>query len=71
MVVIPIIYITPKQANATFPFVLVDLQHNIFLSRNDILGFLDKVDRDICEITTNLASEHLSLEVTSEQPEKI
>ena len=72
MVVIPTIHILPKQAAKIATFVLVNLLiGSIILSKNKILGFLDKVDRKICEITMGVAAETLKLEVTSGQSEKL
>ena len=70
MAIIPVIHITPKQTDTTVPFVLINLStKSFFLSKCEILGFLDQTDTEICEIMTNLASEPLALDVTYEQLE--
>ena len=70
MVIIPVIHITPKQIDTIVSFVIIKLSTTIiFISKHEILGFLDQRDTEICKITTCLAFELLALEVRSEQPE--
>ena len=67
MVIMPVIHIMPKQADAVVPFVINNLSTKcIFLAKCEILGFLDQTDTEICEIMTSSASEPLAVEVTSE-----
>ena len=71
-VVIPAIHITTTQGNTIVQFLLVNLSTDIiFLSKNKILGLLDKSDSEIYEIPTSSASETLTLEVTSKQSENV
>ena len=70
MVIIPVIHITPKQTDTIDPFFIITLStESIFLSKSEILGFLDRTNTEICEIMNNMSSKPLALEVTSEQPE--
>ena len=70
MVIMLVIHITLKQTNTIFPFVIINLStKSVFLSKHNILGFLDQTDTMICEIMTSMALEPLALEVTSEQLE--
>ena len=70
MVIIPIIHITPKQADTISPFIIINLStKSIFLPKHDSLGFLDQTDTRICDITASFALEPLAVEVTSEQLE--
>ena len=70
MVIMHVIHIAPKQTNTIVSFVIINLStESIFLSKCEMLGFLDQTDTDMCEIMTSLAMELLALEVTSEQPE--
>ena len=56
--------------DATIPFIIINMStESIFLSKCEVLGFLDQRDIEICEIMTSSALEPLALEVTAEQPE--
>ena len=60
----------PMQTNTTNPFIIINLSiESIFLAKCKVLGFLDQVDPEICEITTSSALKPLALGVTAEQPE--
>ena len=51
-------------------FVLVNLcRESISLAKNEILGFLDKEDVDICKITTSTSSKPLTPGATQKQSE--
>ena len=70
MVIIPVIHITPTQADNIVPFIVINLStESISLSKHEFLGFLDQRDTEICKIMTHLALESLAIEVTSEQLE--
>ena len=65
-----VIHITPTQTDTIIPFVIINLSTKfIFLSKHEVLGFLDQTDTEICEIMTCSALEPLALEATAEQPE--
>ena len=54
LVVIPAIHIVTEHVNTTVPVVLINLStESIFLDKNEILGFLDKVHVEIYKITTH------------------
>ena len=42
----------------------------IFLDKNEVLGFLDKINVDICKNMTGTYSEPLTLDVSLERPEE-
>ena len=70
MVILPVIHIGLKQTDTMAPIIIINLAtESIFLSRHEILGFLDQTDTEICEIMTSLAFVLLVVEVTSEQLE--
>ena len=70
MVIIPVIHIMPMQTDTIIPFVIIHLSaESISLSKHEVLGFLEQIDTESCEIMTNTALELLPLEVTAEQPE--
>ena len=72
MVIIPVIHIPPMQTDNIVPFVVIYLStKSIFLSKCQVLGFLDQTNTEIWEIITSLALELSTLEVTSEQPEHL
>ena len=72
MVVMLAIHILPKQAATIVPFVLVNLLiEPVFLSKNESLGFLDKMDTDIYEITKETIIELLMSEIILGQSEKL
>ena len=65
IVIIPVIHITPRQSDTIAPFVIINLStKSIFLSKCEMLGFLDQIDNEICEITTSLALEPLAVEIS-------
>ena len=65
MVIIPVIHIKPMGSDIIIPFVIINLStESTFLSKGDILGFLDQMDTEICEIMTSFA-----MEPSAEQPE--
>ena len=69
MVIIPVIHITPMQTDTIVPFIVSNLSIKpIFLSKCEMLGFLELVDAGICEITTISAMEPLASEVMAEHP---
>ena len=69
IIIIPVIHITPMPTYSIIPFIIINLlTESIFLSKCEVLGFLDQTDPEICEIMTSLALESLVLEVTAEQP---
>ena len=70
MAIIPIIHITPIRTDNIVPFIVFNLStKSTFLSKHEVLGFLDKIDTEICEIMTSLTLEPLAIEVTSGQPD--
>ena len=70
MVIIPVIHIIPPQTDTIIPFVIISLAtESIFISKHEVLEFLDQTDAEICEIMTSTALEPLTLEVAAEQPE--
>ena len=69
MVIIPVIHIMPVWTDTTIPFIIINMStEHIFLAKCKVLGFLDQVDTEICEMTTSSALEPLALGVTAEQP---
>ena len=52
---IPVIHMTPLQTDTIIPFILINLSaESIFLSKHEVIGFLDQTDTEICEIMTSL-----------------
>ena len=53
-VVVPVIHITPSWSDTSIPFTIINIStESIFLSKCAVLGFLELVDTEICEITTS------------------
>ena len=70
MVVMPVTHIAPRQTDTIIPFAVINLfTESIFLSKCEVLGFLEPVGIAICEISTSSAMEPLDLEVTAEHPD--
>ena len=70
MAIIPVIQIITMQTDTIIPLIIINLStESIFLSKCKVLGFLEQVYSEICEIMTSSASEPLALEVTVEYPE--
>ena len=68
----PVIHITPRQMYTIIPIVVIILStESIFLSKCKVLGFLEPMGTEICEIAINAAIESLALEVTAEHPENL
>ena len=58
MVIIPVIHIMPVWTDTIIPFIIINLStESISLSKHEVLGFLEQVDTEICEIMTNSALE--------------
>ena len=56
MVIIPVICITPKKTDIVVSFVVINLlTESIFVSKHEILGFLNQTYTEICEIMNSLA----------------
>ena len=69
MVIIPVIHISPMQTDTIVPFIIINLStESIFLSKCEVLGFLDQTDTKISKMTSS-ALESLALGVIAEQPE--
>ena len=70
MVIMPVIHIVPMGTDTTIPFIIINLSIEIiFLAKHEVLGYLDKIDIEICEIMTSLVLEPLALEMIVEQLE--
>ena len=58
MVIIPVIYLTPMQTDTIIPLIRINMSiESISLSKCKVLGILDEIDTEICEIMTSLALE--------------
>ena len=70
LVIIPVIHIMSMQTDTTTPLVIISLSTELnFLAKCEILGFLEQVDTEICEIMTSSDLGLLPLGVTAEQSE--
>ena len=69
IVIMHVIHIVPMWTDTPIPFIIIILSTKCtFLSKSEVLGFLDQTVVEICEIMTSSALEPLDLEVTAEQP---
>ena len=60
----------PRWTDTIIPFIVSNMStESIFLSKCKVLGILEPVDTEICEITTSSAMEPLALKMMDEHPE--